>query len=421
MVARVEASERDAFALRGTLVTPLADGGTLFAEDGLVVVGRDGAIRYAGPTRGARHRGPIEDLRPALLTPGFVDVHTHFPQTRIIGCATGPLLDWLEGSVFPEEARFTRAAYAREVASEFTARLIAAGTTTVALFSSSSPRATDIAVQALDEAGLRAVVGLTWMDQNCPKALRISTDDAIAASRRALARWHGRNGGRLRFAVTPRFAISCSRPMLEAAGALAREHELLVQTHVAENEREGVATLEVHPYASSYLDVYARAGLLGPRTVLAHAIHLGARDWRQLADTGTTIAHCPDSNFFLGSGRMRLAPPTRLGVPVGLGSDVAAGRSFSLRRAMASAYDNALALGAPASPEALLRLATLGGATVLGCAQETGSLEAGKDADLVVVPRPRPARTLDAALAGLVFDTDAIEVSASYVRGRRIR
>lgn len=409
-----------ALALRGQLVTPLADGGTRFEPDGLVLADAAGTIRYAGPRRSVTYTGPVEDVRPGLIVPGFVDTHAHFPQTRIIGCATGPLLDWLEQSVFPEEARFTKAAYARAVAAELIGRLVHAGTTTVALYSSSSPAATETLFGALADAGLRGVVGLTWMEQRCPRVLRIPTKEAVAASERLIRRWHGHDHDRLRFAVTPRFALSCSRAMLRAAGDLANAYDLPVQTHIAENAAEGTATLAAHPYAKSYLDVYDQAGLLGPRTVLAHAIHFGKRDWDRIGEADATIAHCPDSNFFLGSGRMRLVPFEARGIRVGLGSDVAAGRSFSIRRAMASAYDNALAIGRPVSPEDLLRLATFGGAEVLGCAATTGSLEVGKEADVVVVAQRRPSATLDAALACLVFDTDDVTVSRSYVRGKRL-
>ncbi|MBM4357953.1 MAG: guanine deaminase [Deltaproteobacteria bacterium] len=411
---------RAGLAIRGALLTPLAAGGTSFEPDGLVVIDQDGRIRHAGRASRVRHDGPLIDVRPDLVVPGFVDTHTHFPQTRIIGCATGPLLDWLEQSVFPEEARFRRRAYASEVADELVGRLCLAGTTTVATYSSSSPLATDVAFEAFANAGLRAVVGLTWMEERCPEALRIGTDEALAASRKLVRKWHEHDGGRLRFAVTPRFALSCSRRMLKAAGDLAREHDLIVQTHVAENEREGEATLAAHPYASSYLDVYDQAGLLGERTILAHAIHLDRRDWSRIADAGTAIAHCPDSNFFLGSGRMKLDPSRRRGIAVGLGSDVAAGRSFSIRRAMASAYDNALAAGSTVEPAELLRLATLGGARTLGCDRVTGSLEPGKDADLIVIPMRRAVKTLDAALAALIFDNDDVRVTASFVRGKQL-
>ncbi len=175
---------------------------------------------------------------------------------------------------------------------------------------------------------------------------------------------------------------------MEGAARIAKDHDLLIQTHIAENPAEGEAVLAAHPWGGDYLGIYEKVGLLGPRTLLAHAIHLSASEWDRAAELGVSIAHCPDSNFFLGSGRMRLHEAESRGVAVGLGSDVAAGRSFDLRRAMAHAYDNALALGVSVAPARLLRLATLGGAAALGLAAETGSLEAGKSADFIAVSLP---------------------------------
>jgi guanine deaminase len=422
-------SERVALAFRGRILTPSHDSSLRYFEDGALLVDGRGVIVYVGERRGARHageryRGPLLDVRPGVILPGFVDAHLHYPQTRIIGHATGPLLDWLEQSVFPEEARLARRVYANEVAGEFIDRMLGAGTTTAGIFSSSNPTATDILFGQLAERGMRAVAGLTLMDVRSPKALSLSRDKAMRACRKLVRNWHGHDEGRLRFAITPRFALSCSRAMLRDAGRFAREHELVVQTHVGETIEEGKATLAAHRYASDYLDVYERAGLLGARTILAHAIHLSAREWGRVRDAGASIAHCPDSNFFLGSGRMKLGHAKRRGIPVGLGSDVAAGRSFSMRRAMASAYDNALCVKQPVEPSDLLRMATLGGAEALGCADRVGSLEVGKEADLVVVEPPidrrRWARDLSELLAELVFDSDDVSVAACYVRGRRL-
>src|SRR5690606_26640269 len=134
--------------------------------------------------------------------------------------------------------------------------------------------------------------------------------------------------GLLEFAITPRFAPTCSRALMEAAARLAADHGLLVQTHVAETPAEGEAALREHPWARDYIDIYDRVGLLSGRAVLAHGIHLSPREWDRIAAAGAALAHCPDSNFFLGSGRMRLAEARARAVPVALGSDVGAGRSF---------------------------------------------------------------------------------------------
>ncbi len=412
-----DSSQRRAY--RGRILTPHGNAGAVcFHADGLLVV--EGArIVSVGPYAADAVTCAVLDLRPAVLLPGFVDAHLHYPQTRVIGSASGPLLDWLDHTVFPEEARFQDEAYARVVAAELTARLLAAGTTTSAIFSSSSELATNVLFEALDHAGLRAFAGLTLMDQACPEAVRVPADEALAACERLVARWHGHDGGRLAFAVTPRFALSCSRALMEGAARLAKDHDLLVQTHIAENPAEGVAVLAAHPWGGDYLGIYEQTGLLGPRTVLAHAIHLSTREWDRVAALGVSIAHCPDSNFFLGSGRMRLDEATSRAIAVGLGSDVAAGRSFDMRRAMAHAYDNALALGSGLAPGRLLTLATLGGATALGLAAETGSLEPGKSADFIAVSLPAYVETEAAILGQLAFG-DSGRVERVFVRGERV-
>lgn len=404
---------------RGRILTPHGSAGALrFVGDGLLVV-EDGRLVSVGPYAEDAAGCTVLDLRPAVLLPGFVDAHLHFPQTRVIGSASGPLLEWLEQTVFPEEARFRDEAYARVVAAELAARLLAAGTTTSAIFSSSSELATHVAFEALDRAGLRAFVGLTLMDQACPDEVRVPADEALAACERLIARWHGHDAGRLAFAVTPRFALSCSRALMEGAARLARDHQLLIQTHIAENAAEGDAVLAMHPWGGDYLGIYEKTGLLGPRTLLAHSIHLSTSAWDRVGALGVSVAHCPDSNFFLGSGRMRLAEATSRGVRVGLGSDVAAGRSFDMRRAMGHCYDNALAVGAGVTPARLLTLATLGGAEALGLGAETGSLEPGKAADFIAVSLPEYVVTEAAILGQLAFG-DSGRVERVFVRGERV-
>jgi guanine deaminase len=409
---------RAGFALRARLLTPRsAEGGLSYASDVVVRVD-DGRVVSIEDASGVNLDG-VRDVRPGLLMPGFVDAHVHFPQTRVIGSATGPLLDWLEKTVFPEEARFADKAYATEVAGEFASELARAGTTTSAIFSSSSETATEALFAALDEKGLRAFAGLTLMDQRAPDSVRVEMNAAMQAAERLATRWEGHDGGRLRFVVTPRFALSCSRPLLEAAGRFAKERGLWVQTHVSENELEGEATLLAHPFADDYLGVYEETGLVGAQTILAHAVHLSPSEWDRVKGHGARIAHCPDSNFFLASGRMKLDEAERRGVPVALGSDVGAGRSFSIRRAVLHAYDNALAVGSPRSPASLLRMATLGGAEALGLGAVVGSIEAGKEADLVLLSLPDYATSEAQAIAAVAF-SDAVTVDATWVRGRMI-
>ena len=424
-------------AYRGRLLTPLEGGGIRYLDDALLVVD-GGRLTSVCPwtgeipdpparpvTMGETPRPlrcpaqPVHDLRPAVLVPGFVDTHVHFPQTRVIGRAGAPLLQWLDGVIFPEEARFADEVYARAVAAEFVAELAAAGTTTASVYSTSGEQATHVLFEALAASGLRALAGLTLMDQRCPDALCVPRGEAMAACERLTTRWHGHDRGRLGFAVTPRFALSCSRALMEDAARFAKDGGLLVQTHLSEHPAEGAAVLAEHPFGGDYLGVYEAVGLLQERTLFAHAIHLSPSEWDRLAARGARIAHCPDSNFFLGSGRMSLADAGARCVAVGLGSDVAAGRSFDLRSAMAYAYDNALCLGHRVSAGELFTMATLGGARALGLDGVVGSLEPGKEADFVAMALPAHVARPDEVLAQIAFAGSARVVSA-FVRGERL-
>ncbi len=410
-------------ALRGKVLTARAGiADVQYIADGLVFVderGRIAAVESYSPelVRGVN----VHDVRPGLISPGFIDAHLHFPQIRVIGSASGALLSWLERTVFPEEARFVHADHARVVAGELVQRLVSVGTTTAVLFSSSSPEATRILFETLAASGIRAIAGLTLMDQHCPETLCVSADRALAAAEELAAVFHGYDDGRLAFAITPRFALTCSRALLERSGQLAADKKLFVQTHISENTDEVSTALKVHPWATDYLDVYEKTGLLGSRTLLAHAIHLSASEWNRVRAHDARIVHCPDSNFFLGSGRHPLTEPQTRGIGVALGTDVAAGRTFDVRRIMSSAYDNALCLGHRLLPAELFRLGTLGGAEALGMDATIGSLEPGKDADLCVIELPLYVEGLADVLSRIVFSSDTTIVRETYVRGKRLR
>jgi guanine deaminase len=356
-----------------------------------------------------------------VIMPGFVDTHLHFPQTRIIGSASGPLLPWLRASVFPEEQRFAEAAHAEAVAEEFCAALLAQGTTTAAIYSSSHPEATEILLRALDRHGLRAATGPTLMDRDAPAELLREAAAARAAAEELCARWHDHDGGRLRLSAIPRFALSCTPALLREAAAFADAHGLLVQTHVSENLDEVAATRAAFPGSRDYLGVYEDHGLVGPRTILAHCIHLSDDEWARMRDQDVAVAHCPDSNFFLGSGQMPLRRALDLGIRVGLGTDVGAGRTFSVRRVAAAAYDAALVRGEPVTAEELAWLATRGGAVALGLGERLGCVAPGFTADLVAVDVPPGEHEGDALLDALLFRHDAGPVRAVMVAGRRRR
>jgi guanine deaminase len=404
--------------LRGRVLSPRA-GEPRVDElaDATIEIDADGRIVAVAP---APPGCTVPETHPgAVLLPGFVDTHIHFPQLRVLGSASGPLLEWLQRSVFPEEARFADRAYAAAVARELCDALIARGTTCAAIFSSSHPGATDALFGELDRRGLRGFTGLTLMDRGAPPAVLLEPGAALDACAALHERWHGHDRGRLQLSIVPRFALSCTEPLLRAAASFASRHGLLIQTHISENRDEIRATAEAFPGAVDYLAVYERYGLVGARTILAHCIWLSDREWERVAGHDAAVAHCPDSNFFLGSGCMPLAKASARGIRIGLGTDIGAGRTFSMRRVAASAYDTALLVEAPVTPEELLWRATAGGAAALGLGGVIGRIAAGFDADLVAVDVP-DAATGAAAIDHLLFRHDAGPVRATYVRGHRL-
>jgi guanine deaminase len=420
---------------RGTFLdTPLSPftGGHLRAEADLAVVVEDGVIVAREPFEPSVHTGPdvdTVDLRDGLVLPGLVDTHVHFPQVRAIGGLGMPLLDWLEKCALPEEARLADASYAASVATDFVSGLARAGTTTALVFGSHFAPAVDTLFTEATRVGLRVTSGLVLSDRILREDLFTTPERAYAEGLELAKRWHG--VGRTRYAVTPRFSLSCSEELLESAGALLADGpEVWFTSHLNENveEIEGVRQL----FGCDYTTSYERAGLLGPRSVLAHNVHPTLPELMTLARHGAAVAHCPTSNAALGSGLFPLASHLALGVRFALGSDVGAGTGFSLFKEGLQAYFAQQLLGREGhklSSRHLLYLATAAGADVLGLSTVIGDFSVGKEFDAVWL-RPSPSSTLDIALRHATSDDDAVakvfalataaDVAATWVAGERL-
>jgi guanine deaminase len=398
---------------RARVLSPASADAVRFLDDAYVAVGDDGRFADVRPYAGQ----PVdEDLRHGLLTPGFVDTHLHFPQTQVIGAASGPLLQWLQTSVFPEEARFARPTHAAAVAVQFCDRLCQAGTTLCLAYGSVHPDACDALFSELDRRGLRAIAGPVLMDHDVPDALCVEMNAAMEGLDRLRERWHGHDA-RLSLAVIPRFALSCSTEMMQRAAAYARTHALWVSTHLAENAEECRLVHERFG-GESYLGVYDELGLVHEKTVLAHCIRLSEADWTRIAQARAVVSHCPDSNDFLGSGSMPTDRALGVGASICVGSDVAAGRTFSIPRILASAFDNALRRGVRLELAQLLWWGTRGGALALGH-DAVGAIDVGLEADMVLHAGVG-AQGGEQALAALLFDRDATRVERTWVRGRTV-
>jgi guanine deaminase len=425
------------FALRARLLSPRHDGGWLDELDGLVEVDASGRIVRAGPWPVEGTPSGSVDLRPMLVMPGLVDLHAHLPQLPNAGLGSGlDLLAWLDRYVFPLERGYDRTVAERQAPAAWRA-FAAAGTTTVVAYAALWEDSTDAAFAAAEAHGIRAVIGKVMMDR-LTYDTEIEPGELLETSLRQsdalAARWHGRDNGRLQYAFTPRFAVSCSADMLRESADLARRHGAYWQTHLSEDAREIDEVRRLFPAARDYLDVYETAGGLGQRTMLAHAIHLSDSEIGRLVTSDARVAHCPASNLFLSSGMMPLARYRAAGMRIGLGSDVAAGPEVSIFSAMraGAVTQRALELGHGATRDGALsgldwlRAGTLDGALALGLEDWIGSVEVGKEADLVAVdprlttPLPGDEPPLEAGdlASRLIFRPHPNMVRAAWVRGR---
>jgi guanine deaminase len=434
----VELPATPPFVLRGRLLTPLDAGGTRHEPDAMVAVDAGGGITFAGPAADRPELATSAiDLRPWVLLPGMVDLHAHLPQLPNAGLGAGmDLLAWLERYIFPLERGFDRAT-AERVAPAAWRAFAAAGTTTALVYGAVYEASLDATFRAAEAHGIRAIVGKVMMDRvTYDPTIDPATilDRSLAESARLIERWHGAADDRLRYAVTPRFAVSCTADLLSESAALARSTGAYWQTHVSEDQGEIAEVARLFPEALDYVDVYDRAGGLGERTVLAHAVHLSDRELARLVETGSRVAHCPISNLFLASGVMPLGRYLDAGLPIGLGSDVAGGPDLSIFSVMRVGFyaQNARRLsgterGRVLGPLDWLRVGSLGGAEALGLGDRIGSLEAGKEADVIAVDpayvAPIPGVVDDAAedlASRLIFRAHPDMVRAAWVRGQQL-
>lgn len=426
-----------ATAIRGQAVTFRADPFlrppaecVLHVEDALVVM-EGGRITAFGPY-GEIHASLPEGAEPvryenALIVPGFVDAHVHYPQIEVIGSYGEELLHWLDRYTFPAEQAFAGRAYADRVAGLFLRELLRNGTTTAAVYCTVHPQSVDAFFAESARFDTRMVAGKVLMDRNAPAALLDTAQSGYDESARLIGRWHGR--GRQHYCVTPRFAPTSTEAQLDAAGQLLREHgDLHLQTHLCETEAEIAWVRELFPARSGYLDVYDHAGLVGPRSVFGHGIHMAEDELCACHRTGAALAHCPTSNLFLGSGLfdLRRATDPRRPVKVGLGTDIGGGTSFAQLRTLGEAYKVAAMRGDRLDPFRAFYLATAGGARALGLDDRIGSLDAGHDADLCVLDlaatpllafRTARCESLHDLLFALMTIADDRSVRATWVAG----
>ena len=376
--------------------------GALLVENGLILTnGSYDAVK----AQAADDVAEI-DHRPHLILPGFIDTHLHFPQMQVIGSYAANLLEWLNTYTFPEECRFVETAHAERIAGKFFDEMVRHGTTTAVAYCSVHKASADAFFAEALNRNMRMVAGKVMMDRNAPQGLLDTPEMGYDETRAVIEQWHGK--GRNHVAITPRFAITSTPEQMSAAETLVHEFpDLHVQTHLSENRDEIDFTCALYPDAIDYTDVYARYGLLGPKTLFGHAIHLSDREMDAMSETGSIAVHCPTSNLFLGSG---LFPLRRLmnrekPVRVSFATDIGGGTSYSMLRTLDEAYKIQQLLGERLSPLESYYFMTLGNAKALSLEDRIGTLDPGTDADFIVLNMAAtPAMALKAEVVNSLAD-----------------
>ncbi|KAA9002803.1 guanine deaminase [Affinibrenneria salicis] len=401
---------------------------TRYLDDGLLLIdgGRIISLRPWDEGKSALvDEQAVIDYRGKLILPGFIDTHIHYPQTEMIGAFGEQLLEWLQRYTFPVESQYGCPAHAARMSAFFLQQLLSNGTTTALVFGTVHPESVDALFSAAGRLGMRLIAGKVMMDRNAPDELLETPQDSYRQTRELIQRWHGK--GRLGYALTPRFAPTSSPALLAAVQRLREEFpDVWLHTHLSENQQEVAWVNALYPERDGYLDVYHHYRLTGRRSVFAHCLHLEDREWDCLRRTRSSIAFCPTSNLFLGSGLFRLQRCWDKGVLMGIGTDIGAGTSFNILQTLGEAYKvGQLQQYSLAAAEAIYH-ATLGGARALDLDAQLGNFNAGKEADFVVIdPAVTPLQRLRYGNSQTIFERlfvlmtlgDDRNIAATWVNG----
>jgi guanine deaminase len=405
----------------------------------------------------------VHDHRPGYLLPGFVDTHVHFPQTYAgDSYGGGQLLEWLNLCVFPSESKLADPDFAQQAAVDFCKRRVAAGTTAAMAFGSAFAHAQDALFTETLKANLRIVSGrgIQTVGPESASALLTSEADAIRLTREEIEKWHAADTGDVdtalvHVAVVPRFSLSVTTTTLAALGELydeVRDRGVYFHSHLNENDRPGTGEVDSTKKAygvDTYLDTYdgkflpgSRVGgssLLGRRSILAHCVHMQDVELARMAETGSSIAHCPVSQLFLGSGTMPWKRTVAAGVNVSAGTDMGGGDEWLIPRVLGDAFKQHMnedgVAGVSLHPAEMLFLGTLAGARALDMESRFGNFDVGKEADFVVIDpsgTPQlegilanavrsddPGLARDQTLFGLLMGIRESSIAEVYVQGRR--
>lgn len=417
---------------RGIILNPIEGYNFELIVDGLLVIYK-GKILFCGSYEKALLKYPkAKDTKKSrnLITPGLIDLHTHLPQYPSIGKGSEELLPWLNNHIFPQEAKFNNPTYARKVSKSFLKKIIENGTTTSVIYSNSNLISTDIVFQEAKKSGIRAFIGLSLMDINSPAHLQHSTKSNISNMMQLIDKWHLFDKGRLNFIVTARYAGSCSIKLMKETAQIAKDNDLFIQTHLAENPQEITYIKSLHNFEKSYTELLAMVDVLTQKTLLAHCVYLQPKEIKIIKDYGSAIIHCPTSNRYLQSGIMPFYKYLKQNLKVGLGTDIAGGFNFSMIDESREAIENSkyYRLYCDKNSKIIEKreafwISTLGNAKILNLDSVIGNLSKGKEADFIIFDSDAndisSCRNFDEILSALIYSNN-FKIRDVFIRGKKV-
>nr|WP_321445172.1 guanine deaminase [uncultured Cohaesibacter sp.] len=425
--------------LRGRILTfhaepqsPQDESAHLYIEDGALLIEAGTIIACDSYDRVLPLAGEnveLIDHRPHLLMPGFIDTHLHFPQVQVIASWGAQLLDWLENYTFPAEARFADPDHAARMAGQFFDQMIANGTTTSVAYCTSHKSSAEAYFTEAARRNMRVIGGKVLMDRNAPDDVCDTPQSGYDDTKALIADWDGK--GRALYAITPRFAITSTPAQMEATAALVKEHpDCYIQTHLNENHAEIELTAQLYPDAPDYLGIYEQYGLLGPKMLLGHSIHMQPREIDVMIETKSRPVFCPTSNLFLGSGLFDYEGLRARGAICAVATDIGGGTSYSMLQTLNEGYKLLALRGQKLHPYRAFYWMTLGNALALGLEDKIGTLQAGTEADIIVLDaRATPAmalrmeacQSLAEELFILQIMADDRAIAQTYVAGEALK
>lgn len=415
---------------KGNIIFTSSKDGFEIHDNSYIMVEGGKVVKISKTLEESYKNATIKDFGENLIIPGFVDIHLHAPQYSNRGLGMDDeLIPWLNNYTFPEEGKFDDLNYSKVVFSNFLHDLWRFGTTRSVVYSSIFKESTELLMDMFIDSGLGAYVGKVNMDQNTAPYLTEKTEESIKNTEDIILKYKEKSN-LVKPIITPRFVPTCSAPLLEGLGNLAKKYGVPVQSHLNENTSEIIWVSELFPNAKNYASVYNDYGLFGQSmTIMGHCVYNNQDEMELMATNKVYVAHCPYSNLNLSSGMMKTRKYLDMNIPVGLGSDISGGHSLNMTSIVTAAIEMSKMVWlesekqlSPLTLSEAFYLATKGGGSLFG---KVGSFEEGYEFDALIIDDSSLVFgrdfTLNERLQKYIYIGDDRNIMERYVSGIQIK